>query len=199
MVGAAARAERHALERLVLAEITLHRVGDLRRRGVAFADGEPADLRRRGDVALEQRRRHAEHVGDVVEAVARIVCGQEGRGIDVEREQIADRVLVLDAVHAVQRRASGIGTQRPRRDRWRSRSTRRRRRARRARDAWRRRAASCRRAPCGSPSPRSRRRRVRATRRRAEGLAATGRRSSGDRCGRFRSKSGLSRTRRRSG
>ena len=106
---AAARAERLAFERLVLAEIALHRVGDLRRRGVAFADGQPADLRRRRDVALEQRRRHAEHVGDVVEAVARIVGRQQGGGIDVERQQIADRVLVLDAVHAVQRRASGIG------------------------------------------------------------------------------------------
>ena len=106
--GAAARAERLARQRLVLAEIALDRVGDLGRRGVALADGQAADFGRRRDVALEQRRRHAQHVGDVVEAVARVVGRQQGRGVHVERQQIADRVLVFGAVHAVQRRASWI-------------------------------------------------------------------------------------------
>ena len=78
------------------------------RRGVALADREPADLRRRRDVALEQRRRHAEDVGDVVEAAARVVCRKQRRGVDVERQQIANRVGVLDAVHAVERRAPRI-------------------------------------------------------------------------------------------
>ena len=44
-----------------------------------IADRERADRRRRRQVALEQRRRHAEHVSVVVEAVGRIVRRQQRR------------------------------------------------------------------------------------------------------------------------
>ena len=53
------------------------RIGDLRRRQRPIADGAPADLHRRGDVALNERRRHAQRVGDVVEPVARLVGRQQ--------------------------------------------------------------------------------------------------------------------------
>ena len=58
------------------------------------ADREPADLLRRRDVAVEQRRRE---VADrhVVEAVAGLVGRQQRRDVDVERQQVADGVLVL--------------------------------------------------------------------------------------------------------
>ena len=56
-----------------------------------IADGHRADLLGGGDVALEQHRRHAQHVGHVVEAEARVVGRQQRRGVDVERQQIADR------------------------------------------------------------------------------------------------------------
>ena len=70
----------------------------------AVADRQAADLHRRGDVALNQRRRHGERLGDVVEALARAVGRQQRVHVDVEREQIADRVGVLGAVQPMQRR-----------------------------------------------------------------------------------------------
>ena len=107
-LGAAARAERHAGQMLVLRqvagdEVLLLPVGHRR-----VADREPADLAGGGDVALEQHRRDAERARDVVEAVARVVGRQERRRIDLEREQVADRVRVLGAVHAMQRRAARV-------------------------------------------------------------------------------------------
>ena len=53
---------------------------ELRRR----ADGEPADLVGRREIALEQRRRQLQHAGDVVEAVARLVGRQQLGDLDVE-------------------------------------------------------------------------------------------------------------------
>ena len=75
-----------------------------------IADGHGADLLRGGDVALEQHRRHAQHVGHVVEAEAGVVGRQQRRGVDVERQQIADHVLILDPVQPVQRRPAGVRT-----------------------------------------------------------------------------------------
>jgi hypothetical protein len=74
------------------------------------AHGEGGDLPGRGQIALLQRRRHAEHVGDVVEAVGRVVWRQQRRHVDVERQQVADGVLVLRAIQPVQHRPPGIGT-----------------------------------------------------------------------------------------
>ena len=59
---------------------------------------------RRRQIALLQRRRDAEHVGDIVEAVGRIVGRQQRRDVDVEREQIANRVGVFGAVEAMEHR-----------------------------------------------------------------------------------------------
>ena len=60
-------------------------------------------------IALQQHRRDAEHVGDVVEARARIVRGQQRRDVDVEGEQVANRVGVLGAIQAVDERPPGVG------------------------------------------------------------------------------------------
>ena len=54
------------------------------------------------EVPLQQQRRHAQRVGDVVEAVARVVRRQQGRDIDVQSQQIADDVGVLRAVEAME-------------------------------------------------------------------------------------------------
>jgi hypothetical protein len=51
---------------------------------------------------LHQRRRHAQHIGDVVEAVARIVARQHRGRVDGEIEQIANRVGVLGPVETME-------------------------------------------------------------------------------------------------
>jgi hypothetical protein len=56
-----------------------------------------------GLVQLERQRRQAQHVGDVVEAVAAIVGGEVARRRERGAEQVADGVVVLDVVEAVQR------------------------------------------------------------------------------------------------
>ena len=84
---------------------------------VGIADGEAADLCGGRDVRLHQRRRHAEHVGDVVEAVARVVARQQRRGVDRQIEQVADGVGVFGAVQAMQRRCARIRARRRPRDR----------------------------------------------------------------------------------
>ena len=130
------------------------------------ADREPRDARRRVRITLDEHRRDAERARDVVEAEAGIVAGQELLRVDVEREQIVNRVLVLRAIQPMQgrparirvarrelvERAFEIGDERlalaPRRD------------------AARSPAASCRSAACARPfptprdAPRRRRRRV---------------------------------------
>ena len=73
-----------------------------------IADCQRADRRRGGEVALLQRRRHAEHVRHVVEAERRVVWRQQQRRINVQVQQIANRVCVLGAVQAMQHRPAGI-------------------------------------------------------------------------------------------
>ena len=138
--GPADRAERQAFDVLILREVLADAERVAARGDVGIADGQRRDLRRRRQVALLQRRRDAEHVGDVVEAVRRIVRRQERRDVDVEREQVANRVGVLAAVQPMQdRRARDSDARRPRR-----------RAALQARDCRRRYVASSgRRAPCG--------------------------------------------------
>ena len=51
----------------------------------AVADRPAADLHRGRDVALDERGRHAEHFGDVVEALARVVGRQQRRDVDLRR------------------------------------------------------------------------------------------------------------------
>ena len=75
--------------------------------GVAY--GQAADLRRRGDIAVHQRRRYAQHVGHVVETLGRVVGGEERRDVNIQREQIANRVAVLVAVQTMERGRSRIG------------------------------------------------------------------------------------------
>ena len=106
---AAARAERQRLAHPVALEQRLrHAVGLDRRPNHAAANRQLADLAGGGHVALQERRRQREHIGDVVEAVARIVGRQERSNVDFEREQIAHRVGVFGAVQPMNDRASWI-------------------------------------------------------------------------------------------
>ena len=74
-----------------------------------IADGETADVGRGGQIFLQQHRRHRQHVADVVKAVSRIVGGEKRCGIDLERNQVANRVGILGTIQPVGRRAAGIG------------------------------------------------------------------------------------------
>ena len=108
----APRAERQVVaDPLVLAQVLVD-LEDLRgrlERGIAHR--QPGDLARGGQVPLGQHRRDRQHVGDVVEAEARIVRRQQRSLVDVEREQVADGVGVLGPVQPVHGVApAGVGT-----------------------------------------------------------------------------------------
>ena len=77
-------------------------------------DGEAAEPSGRRQVSIHERRRDRQHVGNIVEPPLVGIVGREERGdIDIEREQIADRVLVLGAIQTVEGfGAAGIRTRR---------------------------------------------------------------------------------------
>jgi hypothetical protein len=60
--------------------------------------GQAAHLARRPEILLEERRRNAQHAGDVVEAEALVVRRQQARPVDLQVEQVADGVAVLGAI-----------------------------------------------------------------------------------------------------
>ena len=61
-------------------------------------------MRRAADeILLEQRRRDAQHAGDVVEPVALVVGRQQIGDVDLQVEQIADGVAVLRAIETMDR------------------------------------------------------------------------------------------------
>ena len=106
---AAARAERQSLDVILLRVVGRHAVRLSRTTSRVGADGQAADLARRREVLLEQRRRDAQHARDVVEAVALVVGRQQLGDVDVEIEQVADRVAVFGAVQAMDRLVAGSG------------------------------------------------------------------------------------------
>src|SRR5262249_16298592 len=67
---AAARSHGKAVDGAGLREVSFYGVRHVKRTDFRIAYSYAADLRRRRHVALEQRRRNPEHVGDVIEAVA---------------------------------------------------------------------------------------------------------------------------------
>ena len=99
---AAAGAERQPLEVRLLGQVRAQDDDPAAGHDGRAADGEPADLLRGREVPLHQRGRQLDHP-HVVEAVARVVAGQQGGHVDVQIEQVADGVAVLGAVQAPER------------------------------------------------------------------------------------------------
>ena len=62
-----------------------------------------------GQVLLEEQRRRGEHVADVVEAVADVVGGEIGGGLEIDADQVADRVVVFGPVEAADGDAADVG------------------------------------------------------------------------------------------
>ena len=95
-------------ERLILAEpFVLHeRLGNLERVDDRIerriADGEAAQRPRGRQIVLEQRRRDREHARHVVEAfLIGFVRREQRASVDLEAEQIANRVSVLAAIQSM--------------------------------------------------------------------------------------------------
>jgi hypothetical protein len=99
--------DRHALDVLVLGCVLPDPEHLADRRELRVAERQRGDALGRREVALEQYRRDAEHVGVVVEAAGGIVGRQHGARVDVQIEQIANRVGVLAAVETMRQRRPG--------------------------------------------------------------------------------------------
>ena len=56
-----------------------------------------------GQVLLQEQGRERQHVADVVEAVADVVVGEVGGRLEVDADQVADRVVVLGPVEPADR------------------------------------------------------------------------------------------------
>ena len=67
------------------------------------------DLLRRGEILLQQHRRHRKHIADVVEAVAGIIRREIRRRLEIHAHQVADGVVVFHAIEPANRDAAGIG------------------------------------------------------------------------------------------
>ncbi|HEV2984709.1 MAG TPA: hypothetical protein VGX46_09980, partial [Vicinamibacterales bacterium] len=70
-----------------------------RDRGIAHS--QLADPARRDEVTLKEHGRHAKHLANVVEPVARGVSRKKGIRVDIHRQQVPDRALIFGAVEAV--------------------------------------------------------------------------------------------------
>ena len=101
---AAARAERQQVVLpVVLHQAGMHPVGRDAGADGGCADGEAADPARGREVPRHQIRRDREHVAVVVEAVLVGVVGrQQGGDVDIDREQVADRGMILGPVQAME-------------------------------------------------------------------------------------------------
>ena len=86
-------------------------------RRVRVADGQRADALRRGEIASSSSGDVVSDVGDVVEAEVAAVARQQRGDVDVERQQIANRVAVLGAVQPVHDVAARRALALPTRDR----------------------------------------------------------------------------------
>ena len=105
---AAARPQGKSFDVMILPEIRANTIGGKSRSDVRIADRQPADLAGGGHVTFEQRRRNPQRVAHVIEAVIRVVRGQQRGGIHIEREKIADRGSILAAVEPPQSGRPGI-------------------------------------------------------------------------------------------
>ncbi len=102
-------AERQAVEVLILREILTRRVGVAIEADPRIANGDRADFPRGAKIPLEQRGRTAERIGHIVEPVRRIVGWQQGRDVDVQPEQVADRIGVFRTIQPVKDGPAGTG------------------------------------------------------------------------------------------
>jgi len=80
-----------------------------RRPNRPISDSETADPACRHHVAFEQRGRDRQRSSDVVESRKRLIGGKEGLGVDLQVEQLSDRVRILGPIQPMNDRPSRIG------------------------------------------------------------------------------------------
>ncbi len=99
----AARSERQVFAlTFFLHDVQRDLVGVDRRIDGRQAGRKPRDLARNGHVAFEVRGGNRKRVGEVIEAaVCGVVAGQQRFHVEVDGEQIADRVVVFRAIEAM--------------------------------------------------------------------------------------------------
>ena len=105
---AAACSERQSIETRILHQTARRGVGDLRWRQRAVANGATADFHGRRDVTLNQCRRNAQGIGDVVESFVGVVRRQNVCHIHIEVQQIANGICVFRAVQPMDGNRSRI-------------------------------------------------------------------------------------------
>jgi hypothetical protein len=105
----ATRAQRKSFDVIGLLGVRRHAIDPLCERRVG-ADGETADLSRSRQVLLEQGRGDLQDAGDVVEAVALVVGRQQLCDVDLQIEQIANRVAIFGAIQSMDWFMARIGT-----------------------------------------------------------------------------------------
>ena len=71
--------------------------------------GQTTDLRGHGKISLQQIRRDAEHITDIVKTITDIIGGQQVTAVDLQTQQIADYIRIFGTVQTVQRRAARVG------------------------------------------------------------------------------------------
>ena len=98
----AARADRRPFHLLLLGRHPWNAVDGGRDLRLRVAQRQPADLPRRAQIPLHDRRRGHLHIGDVVEVRALGVEGEEGAHVDLETQQVLDRVGVLGPVEPLE-------------------------------------------------------------------------------------------------
>ena len=103
------RPERQPFDVPRLRRVLAHAIDLAHRRRLRVADRERADAAGCREIALEQHGRQAQHIGDVVEAGARIIGRQQRSRVDLEGQQVADGVGVLGAVQTMDQRTARLG------------------------------------------------------------------------------------------
>ena len=107
--SAASCSKRQAIDVPALGEFTADRILGRPRPHVRIAHSLRADALRGGQIPVEQEWRRVQRSRDVVEAEVRAVARQQLGHVDVERQQVANRVSVLRAVEAMHRRPPRVG------------------------------------------------------------------------------------------
>ncbi len=112
--NSAARPERQPFDVLVLRQVRRHLDAVADGPDLRIAHRQAADLARRREVRLKQRRRHSQNFGDIVEPVAFVIGGKQRRYVYFQTKQIADRVGILGPVQPMQGRPPRLRVRRVR-------------------------------------------------------------------------------------